>query len=135
MCTIAKTAFITILATAIFFEAAAQRYLFKCFQQVRHQYEHVGDTLWVDTSFFMIVDFEKKKISLRNKASDQIQITAFRPLRTTENGNTIVGNALDKEGTRCDIELTLFRQRSFHIATLVVRYTTFAYAYRLKDPE
>ena len=111
----------------------AQVYQFKCFQQATYAYVHTGDTNWVDTNYVVIFDFRKKTVDLYNKASMDYEINGFQPLRTDPKGNTIVCSAVDKEGNECTMELTLFRQVSFHVATLVVRYGDVIYSYRLKN--
>jgi hypothetical protein len=121
---------IGVMATCL--SASGQVYKFRCFQQASYQYQHVGDTSWVDTSYAVVVDFEKKKVQLRNKANSTFDITNYQPLRNETNGNTIVTDAVDRKGNQCLVELTLFQRESFHIATLVVRYPHIIYSYRLR---
>jgi hypothetical protein len=79
------------------------------------------------------IDFEKKIVEVKNKPATNFELTDFNPLRTDKKGTTIVCRAIDNKGDVCNVELTLFREISFHIATLVVRYTTISYSYRLKN--
>jgi len=125
-----------VLFSSLFFtqKASAQKYQFNCFQHAAYSYEHKGDTNWVDTSYSLIVDFEKKKVYLRNKTAREYDIIRYSPLRKEVNGSTIVCQAVDNEGDMCSVELTLFNEVSFHVATLVVRYTTIIRAYRLQRP-
>jgi hypothetical protein len=110
----------------------AQIYRFTCFQHAAYEYVHTGDTAWVDTTYTIVLDFEKKKLNLRNKSSMSYNITNYQPLRTDKVGNTMICNAVDKYGNECHLELTMFFEISFHIATLVIRYPGNIYAYRLK---
>ncbi len=126
---------IVLLTSIIFFQkSTGQKYQFNCFQHAAYSYEHKGDTNWVDTSFNVTVDFEKKKVYLRNKAAREYDVIRYSPLRKEINGSTIICQAVDNKGDMCSVELTLFNEVSFHVATLVVRYTTIIRAYRLQKP-
>lgn len=120
------------LVSATAHTAHAQVYRFNCFQHATYEYQHTGDTAWIDTSYSVTVDFEKKKVTLKNKGSMYFDITGYDPLRPEKNGNTIILNATDRKGAVCNLELTLFHQVSFHVATLVVRYPHIIFAYRLR---
>lgn len=116
-------------------QANGQIYKFNCFQQAAYTYNFTGDTVWTDTSYLVTIDFEKKKVTMRNKAAWFFDVTGYDPLRKEVNGNTIIINATDKQGNICNLELTLFHERSFHVATLVIRYPHIMYACRLRKPK
>lgn len=122
-----------VFALAFTYYLKAQTFQFNCFQEALYPYVQTGDTNWLDADYAVIIDFEKKSVDIKNHPALNFQITRFNPLRVDKTGNTIVCNAIDNEGIRCNVELTLFRELSFHVATLVVRYSTLTHSYRLRN--
>jgi len=113
----------------------AQDFSFNCFQYASYGYQHRGDTSWVHSDFLVDIDFGKKLVKFHNKEAFQYEILKSAPLVIEKDGNTLVFVAIDKTGDSCMLDLKLFREISYHIATLVVRYPAVMHSYRLQEPK
>ena len=96
------------------------------------QYDKVK---WSKTDILVVINAQKKKVSIYSDSEQEYSwISVEKSFDRDKDADVISGDAIDRRGKRCTIEFMRYRvPETEHIATLIITYRDFMWAYRLKE--
>lgn len=90
---------------------------------------------WEEANILVVVNIDKDNIRIFSKTEQQFDVIAKGKTKVNVKGNkTYTYTAVDSNGIKCSVDFILFKDpQTQHIATLIVTYKDYTFAYRLKD--
>ena len=122
------------------FSSHSQVYKFKAFQtcvRTPDDARDIEETDWNKTDILVVINIDKGKIkTFGNKQGDYDIISVDETVKNNRGDNVVPYIAVDDEGNKCRIEVTIFNDQSGkHTATMNVIYPKVNIVFRLKRDE
>lgn len=111
-------------------------YKLKTFQTaVINLNERNSEIEWERNSILVVINFNDSKVKIYAKKQSDIDLLTLDKNYLDENDNTwIVYSGIDENGSRCKVELEVFKNTSDndHVASLFLIYKDYEIVYRLQ---